>query len=398
MALIQRAETATKGPVLVIGTGLIGTSIALALRSHGVPVYLWDPSPTSLALAGDMGAGIPLRGDFSTFAAHAGPGQPLVVIAAPPDVSGGLAATCLRLFRSAIVTDVASVKEAVVGDLLMALEGDDGTEGELTTSDLERYVGSHPMAGRARSGASHADGDLFVGRPWVIVPTDFSAPATVTTVRSLAVDVGAVPSELGPVEHDDAVALVSHVPQLVSSLLASRLNAAPLDALGLAGQGLRDMTRIAASDPGLWTAIISGNSRRVADVLGELRDDLEDLINGLEGPGLEVDGAIAPGVAGAIARVMTSGNRGAERIPGKHGDSPRRWGYVEVLVPDSAGELGRLFSDLGAIGVNVEDLVLEHSAGQPVGLARLMIKPSVIEETQVELEQRGWRVASSGLG
>ena len=403
MALIQRAEVVTTGPVLIIGTGLIGTSIALALRGSGVAVYLWDASPTSLALAGDMGAGTPLSKGFQAFA-EVSDGSGLVVVASPPDVSGGIVATCLKTFPQAVVTDVASVKEAVVGDLF-ASSTDLANEGEAVSaehpgpngSDLARYVGSHPMAGRARSGASHADGDLFIGRPWVIVPTEHSSPAAVTTVRNLAVDVGAVPMELGPVEHDEAVALVSHVPQLVSSLLAARLAAASSDALGLAGQGLRDTTRIAASDPGLWTAIIAGNADRVAGILVDLRDDLVGLISGLQAGGIQADGAIPPGVAGAIAKVMTAGNQGVERIPGKHGDSSRRWGYVEVLVPDEPGELGRLFSELGSIGVNIEDLVLEHSAGQPVGLARLMIEPGVVEETQVELEARGWRIASKSL-
>ena len=162
MALIQRAEVVTTGPVLIIGTGLIGTSIALALRGSGVAVYLWDASPTSLALAGDMGAGTPLSKGFQSFA-DVSDGSGLVVVASPPDVSGGIIATCLKAFPRAVVTDVASVKEAVVGDVF-ASSTDLADEGEaaateypgLTGSDLARYVGSHPMAGRARSGASHA--------------------------------------------------------------------------------------------------------------------------------------------------------------------------------------------------------------------------------------------------
>lgn len=316
------------------------------------------------------------------------PDPAIVVVAAPPDVSGGIVAECLRVFPYAIVTDVASVKEAVVMDL------------EATASNpafLSRYVGSHPMAGRARSGASHADGDLFVGRPWVIVPTEYSSGDAILQVRNLAVDVGAVPMELGKAEHDRAVALVSHVPQLVSSLLAARLRGAPLDALGLAGQGLRDTTRIAASDPGLWTAIITGNAAPVGEILAQLRDDLEELLTGLQGSTVLETGTIAPGVAGSIAKVIAAGNQGVERIPGKHGDSPRRWGYVEVLVPDEPGELGRLFTELGDVGVNIEDLVLEHSAGQPVGLARIMIEPAMVDEAETELEARGWRIASKDV-
>lgn len=396
MATVGKSAAATEGPVLVVGTGLIGTSLALALRAKGVPVYLWDPSPTSLALAGDMGGGKRLPTDSSGrwFEWSGDLKSPsIVVVAAPPDVSGSVIATCLKTFETAVVTDVASVKEAVLGDLW-----DEHVKAtDVGGLDLERFVGSHPMAGRARSGASHADGDLFIGRPWVIVPTEQSSDQTVLAVRNLAVDVGAVPLELGPEDHDQAVALVSHVPQLVSSLLAARLAGAPLEALGLAGQGLRDTTRIAASDPGLWTAIIAGNAHPVAEILKDLRDDLDALVTGLSGEALADGRAIAPGIAGAIATVIASGNRGVERIPGKHGEAPRRWGYVEVLVPDKPGELGRLFTDLGDIGVNLEDLVLEHSVGQPVALARVMIDPGRVDETGTELEARGWTVASKAL-
>lgn len=385
------SRCATKGPVLIVGTGLIGTSIALALRSHGVTVWLSDPSPTSLALATDMGGGVPLDE-----VADEDGSLKMVVIAAPPDVTGGIIVDCLRRYPGAVVTDVASVKDAVVEDVAK-LAVVDRTQGGTLEGELPRYVGSHPMAGRARSGASHADGDLFFGRPWVIVPTEFSSDSSILKVRNLAVDMGAVPSELAPREHDEAVALVSHVPQLVSSLLAARLVAAPVEALGLAGQGLRDTTRIAASDPGLWTAIIAGNAGPVVDILRSLQVDLDELVERLSEPGSSGNLPVARGAAGAIAKVIASGNRGVENIPGKHGDSPRRWAYLEVLVPDAAGELGRLFTELGAAGINIEDLTLEHSSRQPVGLARIMLDPARVDLAAEELETRGWRIASKGM-
>lgn len=396
MATVGKSAAATKGPVLVVGTGLIGTSLALALRAKDVPVYLWDPSPTMLALAADIGGGKRLVEDPTLREWNEGGLAPsIVVVAAPPDVSGAVVGRCLASFPQAVVTDVASVKEAVLGDIWAAHQQDLSVAGP--GLDLARFVGSHPMAGRARSGASHADGDLFVGRPWVIVPTENSSDQSVLAIRNLAADVGAVPLELAPADHDQAVALVSHVPQLVSSLLAARLAGAPLEALGLAGQGLRDTTRIAASDPGLWTAIIAGNAAPVAQILADLRDDLDALVQGLSGEAIGQGRDIAPGVAGAIATVIAAGNRGVERIPGKHGEAPRRWGYVEVLVPDKPGELGRLFTDMGDIGVNLEDLVLEHSVGQPVALARVMIDPGRVDETEGALEARGWTVASKAL-
>ncbi|WP_034285775.1 prephenate dehydrogenase [Schaalia suimastitidis] len=369
---------ATTGPVLIIGTGLLGASLGLCLRAAGVDVLLHDTSPTSLRLAQDMGAGTPLMDTQAS--------PRLVIVATPPDVADICVVEALRNYPQAIVTDVASVKEAVLADVL----GHDEAA-QLAT----RYVGSHPMAGRERSGASAADLDLFYGRPWVVVAHPASSPEAVRAVRSLASDVGAFPIEMDAATHDRSVALVSHVPQLVSSLLAARLAHAPDEALGLAGQGLRDTTRIAASDPRLWTAILAGNAGPVAAILKDISADLAALIAHLDAAA-EL-GPLRGGSVGAINRVIDAGNRGVARIPGKHGGAPRRYGEVEVLIPDQPGSLGRLFTELGEIGINIEDLVLEHSAGQHVGVARVMVDPAKLRQAQEELDARGWRIITHQL-
>lgn len=363
---------ATTGPVLIIGSGLLGASAALALRAANIDVYLDDASPTSLALARDLGAGIPLPADS--------PEPSLVIVAVPPDVTAQCVIRALENYPRAVVTDVASVKKLVIEEVLE------------TGIDASRYVSSHPMAGRERSGAAAADRDLFIGRPWVVVPHAHSDDEARLRIRELAVDMGAFVAEMDAQEHDDAVALISHVPQLVSSLLAARLHGASDDALALVGQGLRDTTRIAASDARLWTSIVSGNCGPVGSILRSLRSDLDALIRGLDSGATEGFGA--KGSVGAINAVIDAGNDGVSRIPGKHGGAPRRWGIVEVLVPDKPGELGRLFSELGAIGINIEDLTLDHSAHQRVGSARLMVDPTRAREAEEELEVRGWRIVS----
>lgn len=367
------APVATSGPVRIVGTGLLGTSLGLALRVLGVPVQLADLSPTAQALARDLGAGDLARPD--------GPEPRLVVVATPPDVAGPTVVAELRAHPGAVVTDVASVKAVIAEEV---------TDG--AGAAAARYVGSHPMAGRERSGAAAADADLFAGRPWVVVPHPASAPEAVLAVRSLAVDVGASPITLGAQEHDDAVALVSHLPQLAASLVAARLTGASEAALGLAGQGLRDVTRIAASDPRLWSAILVGNAGPVAHALRALRADLDAVLAALELAAAR--GPLADGSTGPVARAVAAGNRGVARIPGKHGGAPRRYGQVSVLVPDRPGELGRLFSEVGQLGVNIEDLTLEHSAGQRVGLAILAVRPGVVEELEAGLSARGWRVVA----
>ncbi|WP_147917549.1 prephenate dehydrogenase [Ruania zhangjianzhongii] len=367
--------TATTGPVHIVGTGLLGTSIALALTARGVPVTLTDTSPSALALSRDLGAG-----------SIAGPDDPppaLVVVAAPPDVTADLVAAELRSRPSAVVTDVASVKAIVLAELT----GHAAADPEL---DLSRYIGSHPMAGRERSGAGAASADLFLGRPWVIAPHERTSAEAVLAMRNLVADLGAATVSMDPAEHDGAVAVVSHLPQLMASLTAARLVDAPEASLALAGQGLRDVTRIAASDPRLWSAILTGNAPAVLPVLRGVRTGLDELIASL-GAAAE-HGPLAPGAVSGISAVIGAGNEGVAKVPGKHGGTRKRYAEVSVLVPDEAGELGRLFSEVGEIGVNIEDFQMEHSPKQKVGMAIVSVVPTAAARLETALEERGWRV------
>jgi prephenate dehydrogenase len=182
------------------------------------------------------------------------------------------------------------------------------------------------------------------------------------------------------------VAVVSHVPQLAASLVAGRLRELADPAVALAGQGIRDVTRIAASDPQLWTQILAGNASAVREVLVHVQDDLAEVIQALavlaEGDGV--------GAREVLARVVSHGNAGHARIPGKHGAAPTAYSAVVVLVPDQPGELARLLHDVGDAGVNLEDLHLEHGLGQPFGLAEISVLPAVAERLADELQARGW--------
>ncbi|MCG2799331.1 MAG: prephenate dehydrogenase [Cellulomonas sp.] len=374
VAPAHQGSTATVGPVRVVGTGLLGASVGLGLSAHGVPVQLADPSRTAVALARDVGAGQPARADD--------PEPVLVVVAAPPDVIAQVVAAELVAHPAAVVTDVASVKGHVLAEL------------RASGVDLRRYVGSHPMAGRERSGPSAAVPDLFVGRPWVIVDPGGADPDALLAVRSLAVDLGAVPVAMAAAEHDAAVAAVSHVPQLAATLVAGRLRAAAPAALGLAGQGLRDVTRIAASDPALWTSILAGNAGAVHRELVALRGDLDVVIDALADADLASGPeTVAPGVLAALARTFAAGNAGVARIPGKHGGSQRTYSLVSVLVPDTPGSLAALLALIGDADVNLEDLVLEHAAGRPVGIANVSVLPESAEHLEQVLTEHGWKVA-----
>lgn len=352
------------GQVRVVGAGLLGASIGLGLRARGVDVILADASPATLNLAIDYGAGR---------AETAGDAPALIVVSVPPDLTASVVAAELAAYPGAVVTDVASVKAAPLAEL------------RASGADVERYVGSHPLAGRERGGAISARADLFLGRSWVVCTRDDIGHVRLDLVEKLILDLGALPVEMGTDAHDEAVALVSHAPQIVSSLMAKRLLGSPAAAVGLAGQGVRDLTRIAASEPELWVQILGANGPAVATILRAYRDDLDRVLAALETPA-------APGARRALAEELAAGNAGVASIPGKHGQD-RRFATVVVMVDDRPGELGRLFTEMGEIGVNLEDLRLEHSPGAQIGLAEMAVLPEAQQRTIDDLSARGWRIA-----
>ncbi|KAA9143555.1 prephenate dehydrogenase [Microbacterium lushaniae] len=355
-----------RGTVRIVGAGLLGSSIGHALTARGIDVALDDASPAQLRLAVDYGAG--------RFA-QPGDAPSLIVVAVPPDVTADVIARELSAHPGVVVTDVASVKLQPLHEL------------RARGIDLTHYIGSHPLAGRERGGAISARADLFIGRPWVVCRDGETPADDLALVEGLALDLGAVPLEMSPEEHDRSVALVSHVPQLVASLLAGRFVDAPDGALGLAGQGVRDTTRIAASAPELWVQILGANAEPVVDVLDALAADLSAVAMALRAPD-------APGARRAVADTIRRGNDGVERLPGKHGQN-RRFDSFVVMVDDTPGQLGRLFGELGELGVNVEDLRLEHSPGAQFGLAEISVVPDAVRPATEGLTARGWRIAST---
>ena len=352
------------GSVRVVGAGLLGTSIGLALSKQGVDVIITDVSPAAASLAIDYGAGR---------APQANDEPALVVVCVPPDITATLVQAELVAYPSATVTDVASVKSSVL------------TELKSQDVDLSRYVGSHPMAGRERGGAISGRADLFIGRTWVISPNDQSSRASVNAVEDLAHSVGAATVTVPVDEHDRAVALVSHLPQLVASLTAAQLVDADAADIQLAGQGIRDTIRIAASDPKLWVQILSANSADVVNLLKGLARDLDSVIAALEN-------ISAPGSLATISKALDRGNLGVSRLPGKHGTKATVYSVVTVMIDDEPGELARLLTEVGEVGVNLEEIKLEHSPSSAVGLVELSVVPAIESHLVAELSNRGWRL------
>ena len=361
------------GRVLIAGTGLIGTSVALALRATGADVWLSDADQATATLAADLGAGVavPDLRDAKGIA-------DVAVLAMPPAVVGEMLARAQDCAVAEWYTDVASVKALPVA------------QARQLGCDLETYVPGHPLAGREKHGPAAAQADLFLGRTWALCPLPETCPDAVAAVTALAVACGAVPVTTDPDTHDRWVALVSHAPHLVAVAMAARLapSSVPADALGLAGQGLRDVTRIAAGDAGLWGQILAANAGPVAAVVAAVAEDLAAAARDLAAVAGSAGSAGSPDVAGLLDR----GRAGVARIPGKHGGQPRNFAVVQVVIADQPGELARLFAAAGAAGVNIEDIRLEHSPGLPVGVAELSIRPDQAGLLLDAMEAGGWPV------
>jgi prephenate dehydrogenase len=281
-----------------------------------------------------------------------------------------VAVRVLAEFPEALVMDVASVKQAIYAAL---------------PEVSPRFVGTHPMAGRERGGAVSARSDLFTARPWVMCEGDDLARQK---IRAFILSLGAIAIDMSAREHDEAVAVVSHVPQLVASLTAARLEGATPEALSLAGAGLRDVTRIAASDPALWVQIVSANSESLVGHLKSLKGDLESVIAALEN-------TTAKGSKAVLSHTFQQGVTGVSRLPGKHGVSSAL-ATLLVVIDDRPGELARLLTQLGEWGTNLEDLRLEHSPGANVGFAELSLSQSAVADVEAQLVDSGWKIAGEG--
>ncbi len=353
---------------LVIGTGLIGTSAALALAARGVRVHLRDHDPEQARVAASIGAGTEERPEAPV---------DLAVVAVPPAHLAATVAAVQALGEARGVIDVGSVKGAPRRELA-ALRRRPG-----------HLPGHPPMSGREKSGPLAATADLFEGRPWVLTP----GPQTDTEVLNLALELialcRAVPVVMDADAHDRAVALVSHTPQLLSSMVAARLETADETAVRLCGQGIRDVTRIAASQPAMWLDILSANPGPVADVLADVAVDLAETVRALRVLDSADEADRGAGAKG-IEDVLLRGNAGRARVPGKHGQAPAPYETVAVLIGDRPGELARIFADAGAAGVNIEDVRIEHATGQQAGHVQLMVDPAAAAVLTTALRERGW--------
>jgi prephenate dehydrogenase len=343
--------------VRIVGSGLIGTSIALALSARGIHVEMTDSDPNRAALAQDL-------------VGNKGAGQvDLVILSLPTSRLSQVIEQEFKLNPKSAFIDVGSIKTKPLHEI------------ELIQGLSPRFCGSHPMAGREVGGPEAARSDLFLGRPWIYTPTMDCDEDVLEKVIDLIESLGATPIRMTPDEHDSAVALISHLPQIAASLLAKQLHLGPQAWLALAGQGVKDSTRIAASDPKLWREIIAMNREQIRPLLIKMSEDLSNLISEFDDDD-------------AIEAFIEEGRSGREKIPGKHGGRPRDYTYLPIVIEDKPGQLAALFHECAQAQVNIEDLSIEHSPGQFTGLITLALSSTDAEKLSGHLASRGWNVHS----
>jgi prephenate dehydrogenase len=345
----------------VVGTGLIGTSIGLALARVGRQVLLVDETADRAATAAALGAGVAACWEDLAACDH-------IVVAVPPDATAAVVERVLRLSLEATVSDVSSVKTHVLGEV------------ETLTAELSnRFCGGHPIAGRERGGPGAAQPELFDGAVWVVCPLAGTSPRAQGDVATLARLCGARVAVVDAVTHDAVLAAVSHVPQVVASALAARLTAAGEHAPALAGQGFRDTTRLADSDPELWAGIAAANAGPLA---AELR--------AVGGSLLDVAAELERGDPGRVRGLIAAGRAARSLLPGKAATARPSWTRVGVVLADRPGELARLFAAAGDAGVNVEDVSIEHAPDHPVGYVDLDVRPEDADRLIAVLSDAGW--------
>lgn len=364
----------TVGPVAIVGTGIIGGSLGLALRRAGGKVVGYDSDPARLARALERGALDAAATSLDEVLA----GAAAVFVAVP--VSGVAAIVEAALAAGAeAVSDVGSVKAPVV----RAVEEGQGAA-------AARFVGGHPMTGPGSRGVPDeevVDGiegavaDLFEGTTWVLTPTGRTAPSAFTRIRDLVAAVGAEVVAVDPELHDALVATVSHLPHLVAgTLMHVAADASPnQDTLfRLAAGGFRAMTRLSSRDAGIWPDICVENRDAIVDILDRYLDVLS-----------RARELVKAGEREALLAFFERARAEGHRLPARAAEAGP---LVELVipVPDRPGVLAEVTTLAGHHGVNIADLEITHGAAG--GVLVMVVPAAGAEPIALGLESLGYRV------
>ncbi len=339
----------------VVGLGLIGCSLAMALRERGWHVTGSETDPERLDQAQARGA---------LDAQGMDPDAEITWVAVPASATVSVVREALA-GTAGLVTDVASVKGPIVNEI-----------------DDPRFLGGHPMAGSDLDGPAGADPDMFVGAVWVLTPTPVTSDrvfaGVASAIRSLDAEVVAVPAS----RHDAMVAVVSHVPHLTAATLMSIASSRATDhaaLLRLAAGGFRDMTRIAAGPPAIWPDICVENREAIVDVLDLLVADLgtvRDLVAGEDRDGL----------LELLSRARTS----RRNLPAGAAH-PSELSEARIPIPDRPGAAAEVFTLAAELGVNVSDFEVYHSAEGDRGVMIAVIESASADLFRGGLIARGFK-------
>ncbi len=343
----------------VIGLGLIGASLALALGERGWSVSGWDLDPAVRDAARSASL---IDGDAVDSRTS------LVVVAVPAGAVVGVVAEALAQLgeRTAVVTDVTGVKSSIVA----AIED-------------PRFLGGHPMAGSEQRGLAGARADLFQGCTWVLTPTSRTRPETYGRLHGVLRDLGANVVAVPAPDHDRLVAVASHVPHLLAGALMNEADrAAQQDAvlLQLAAGGFRDMTRVAAGDPRIWPDILMENREAIVPALRSLSDRLA-----------RVGDALEAGDSSLVTRDLQSAATARGKLPGRALD-PASLRYLRVAVTDRPGVLAAVTVAASELLVNIYDIEIAHGIEGASGTLLLAVDARRADILHDALRERGFTV------
>ena len=358
--------------VAVLGTGLIGGSIGLALTKAGIAVRGFDADPEVAARAQALGA---IESVAPSLAAAVA-GADVVIVAVPVGKVAGLVVEALDAGAPA-VTDVGSVKAAVIARVR-----------EARPELCARFVGGHPMSGSEQDGLDGADADLFAGATWVLTPTLDTDAAAHTAVRGVISRLGAEVIEIAPEQHDALVAVVSHVPQLAATTLMNVAAAGGDDhalLMRLAAGGFRDMTRIAAGHPGIWPDICVANREAILDALDAYRASLDG-----------VRAMVERGDGEALLLALEHGRQARRNLPsGARVTGPLV--ELRIPVPDRPAVLAEVTTTAGRLGVNIVDIEIAHSIEGDGGVLVLVVSTSGAAGFEAALTDAGYHVSRTDI-
>ncbi len=358
--------------VALIGTGLIGGSIGLALSRAGMEVRGFDTDPERAAGARAIGAVAEIAGSIEAVVRD----TDIAIVATPVGQVAELVVAALDA-GAPVVTDVGSVK----GPILRAVQS-------ARPDRAARFVGGHPMAGSEQDGLDGADVDLFNGATWVLTPAPWTDPGAHTAVRSMVAELGAEIIEVTPEHHDAIVAVVSHVPQLAATTLmdvATTTGEEQAILLRLAAGGFRDMTRIAAGDPGIWPDICLANRDAIVSALDHYLRALA-----------VVRGLVAAGDGDGLLQVLERARSARRNLP-RRATVAGPLAELRVPIPDRPGVLAEITQLAGRLGVNIADLEIAHSMESEGGVLVMVVGADVVEGFASGLTDSGYHATWNAL-